>query len=268
LASSYSVDDHRVRDSLLPGMTPLMTFAPVLKHNKYQLPEFLEILLNLTKEGLGCDVEIEFAANMPKTSKGPLDFVLLQARPMTVSEESLTVNITEDDLDHSICHSTNALGRGVVKDITDVILVKHENFSSKHTVGLVKEISRLNGMLEKDSKKYILIGPGRWGSSDPCLGIPVGWQDISGVGGIVEASTDNFRPDPSQGTHFFQNITSLGIPYFTVYDKQKDGLEWDWFKQFEPVYETEFIAHYSLKKPLLIKIDGKKNFGVISNTST
>jgi len=148
-------------------------------------------------------------------------------------------------------------------DLSDVVIVKLENFDIKFTSDMAIDIALINKELEKENRNYLLIGPGRWGSSDRCLGIPVAWQDISQAKAIVEASAGEFHPDPSQGTHFFQNLTGLGIAYFTIYSKE-DKLDWDWFrKNGEVIRETPYVAHLKLSQPLHLKIDGRRNHGVI-----
>ena len=141
-------------------------------------------------------------------------------------------------------------------------MVKPEAFATKSNVAIAMEISKINKTLEKENEKYLLIGPGRWGSSDHSLGIPVTWKDISGVSGIIEASTESFRADPSQGTHFFQNITSLGITYMTI-TQQDDFINWEWFKKQEVIEETNFVFLSRTKKPFLIKIDSRRNQGIL-----
>ena len=265
LSSSFDPQNNMIRDSFRKGSIPVMLFAKLLKHDNYELAEFLATLLPVAQKGLGCEVELEFAVILPKNPNDNLEFYLLQARPMVTGESSCDVSILEEDIEDSICFSSSTLGRGEFDDIEDIVLVKKDKFDIKNTVVMTKEVSRMNALLEKEDRKYLLVGPGRWGSSDRCLGIPVGWEDISGVGAIVEANIEGFNPDPSQGTHFFHNLTSLGIPYFTIHSKS-DFFNWDYFDQFEVHDESENLIHIRLKEPVLIQIDGKKNSGIILPT--
>lgn len=262
LSGSYHPQDHVVRDSYTYNTTPVLNFSRLLKMNLYQFPEFLSDLLKMTSEGLGCEVEIEFSMDIPKTTNDPLEFYLLQARPMITAEAHTKIEITDEDQKKAVIFSTNALGRGESNDILDIIYVRPENFNVRYVHDMVVHISKFNGMLEKEERKFLLVGPGRWGTSDPHLGIPVCWQHISSVAAIVEANIADFRPDPSQGTHFFQNLTSLGVAYFTIYDSN-DFIQWKWFDKCNVVEQTQYVSHIRLDKPLLIKINGRKNHGVV-----
>ncbi len=262
LSSSYIPADHVIRDYYTDTGSPILTFANILKYNQIPIPEILTTLIEHGKMGFGSDIELEFAINIAESSNEVTEFVLLQIRPMTTQQQALHINITNKDKEDAISFSSNALGSGEITHLNDVIFVKPEAFSGKNNPLIAKEISKLNAQLEEKNKKYLLLGPGRWGSSDQCLGVPVGWSDISSVGCIIEASTKHFRADPSQGTHFFQNITSLGIAYMTV-DQEPDFVNWEWFKAQNIVYESDFICHAQLKNNLFIKIDGKKNHGVL-----
>ncbi|MCK5883543.1 MAG: hypothetical protein KAG61_07625 [Bacteriovoracaceae bacterium] len=266
IASTYEANNARVRDSFDGKGIPILTFASILKYGEFPLAQVIETMLDIGKRGFGCDIEIEFAVNLNQNyleSGGKKwEFVLLQARPMITADDGLDVSISNNEIEKSMCYSTNALGRGVSKDITDIIYLDPEHFNSINSMNIIPEISKLNAELEKEDRKYLLVGPGRWGSSDHCLGVSVQWNDISSVGGIIEAATSDFRPDPSQGTHFFQNITSLGIAYFTVHNRE-DQLDWDWFKNCDDEADFKFIKHIRLEKPITIKVDGKKNAGVV-----
>lgn len=266
LASTYDANDARIRDSYEGKGMPIITFANILKYDEFPLAEVISKMLEIGKRGFGCDIEIEFAVNLNRNvelSGGKKwEFVLLQARPMISADDGLDVSITDEDKSNAICFSTNALGRGVSKNIRDILFVDPELFSSVTSNQIVPEISQLNSLLEKEGKKYLLVGTGRWGSSDHCLGVPVQWNDISAVGGIVEAGTERFSPDPSQGTHFFQNITSLGIAYYTVY-RSEDQIDWQWFKNAPAMTELRFVKHIQLEKPIVVKVDGRKNHGVL-----
>ncbi len=266
LSSSYFAQDHRIRD-VNPregdGSMPVVTFASVLKYNRMPLAEILQEILPIARDGFGSEVELEFAVNLASNSNEKHEFVLLQARPMTTHVGNLDLVISKEEKAEAIAYSSNALG--VPNDeiqFQDIIYVKPDKINSSTTVEIAKQVSIFNEELLELDRKYILVGPGRWGSSDRCLGAPVGWKDISGVGAIIEAATDDFRVDPSQGTHFFQNITSLGVIYFTVYGKE-DFFRWDWPVAQEIVKETEFLYWIRVPQGIEFKIEGKSNKGVL-----
>lgn len=266
LASTYEANDARIRDTFDGKGIPVLTFANILKYGEFPLPEVIQKMLEIGKRGFGCDIEIEFAVNFNRdyfnNGGKKWEFVLLQARPMITADDGLDITISESEIEKAVCYSTNALGRGIAKNICDIIFVDPKNLSSVTSMQIVPEISALNHALEKEGRKYLLVGAGRWGSSDHCLGVPVQWNDISGVAGIIEAATNDFHPDPSQGTHFFQNLTSLGIAYFTVHGND-DRLNWEWFSTAKTLKETQFVKHIRLERPLTIKVEGRKNAGVI-----
>ncbi len=261
LSSTYNPANHIIRDSFDPTSgSPIITFANILKYDLLPLPQILSSLLKLSKEGLGYDLEMEFAVNVNPGGKHQFQF--LQVRPMVTDHEDLEIEILKTDIEKAFCHSTSALGSSIYDDVMDIVFVHPENFSSLKTVEIAREISRINASFEKQNKKYILIGPGRWGSADKMLGIPVKWHDISAVIGIVEASIKNFRVDPSQGTHFFQNITSLGVFYLTIY-RENDFVDWSWLQKQKALFKSDYISHIKLDKSVSVKIDGKKNNGVL-----
>lgn len=263
VSSIYLKDEHKLTDSKMADGMPVVTFANILKYNFVPLPEILTHLIELGRDGLGCDVEMEFAMNLSDGKDGKKhEFLLLQVRPM-VTQKVAGDKINQEDLKQALCYSKNALGRATEQDITDIIYVKPEKFSSNITLDIVTEIKGYNAQLEKEDRKYLLVGPGRWGSSDRMLGVPVSWNHISAVAGIVEVSLPDFKVDPSQGTHFFHNITSLGVVYFTVYDDKHEFLNWDWFKSVELESEKEYTAHVKLNNPIKILIDGHKSEGAL-----
>jgi hypothetical protein len=259
LSSAYIPAEHRVRD-VAGGAARVLTFAPVLKYNSYPLAEILRQALAMGSEGLGGPVEIEFAVDL-LPQKGASTFYLLQIRPMVVN--SMEVKISAADRKAAICVSGSALGHGVL-ELFDIIVVRQERFAASRTVEIAREIGRINARLTASGRKYLLVGPGRWGSADSLLGIPVQWHDIAGVGAIIELIGDKMVVDPSQGTHFFQNITSLGIPYLTLRQTRAadDRLDWQWLAR-QPAQEGEFLRHISLPQPLVIKVDGKTGEGII-----
>ncbi len=173
------------------------------------------------------------------------------------------VQITEEDVSAAVCFSGNALGNGTFTDMADIVQVKPAAFDPARTVDIAAEISRVNRALAADGRRYLLIGPGRWGSADRHLGIPVAWQDISGVGAIIEAAADNLQADPSYGSHFFHNITSLGISYITIARHREDFLDEPWLDRLPARQETKFLKVIRLDSPLTIKVDGKTSRATI-----
>jgi len=268
LASTYVPDEHRIRDtSSVPGYK-ILTFAPILKYGQFPLPQILTDFLDLGRKGMGCAVEIEFSLNLNGGTEKKGEFNFLQIRPMVADDQRFEVEISPDDRDRAFCLSSQALGNGKNNDISDIVYVKPRDFKPESTVEMAQEIDRLNGMLVKEERPYLLVGPGRWGSADRWLGIPVQWKHISGVRAMVEIRNQVIKADPSQGSHFFQNITSLGIHYLTVTEDSGSGdhFDWPWIEGLPSVTETTFLRHVRLEKPFLLKIDGRSSEGVmISN---
>jgi hypothetical protein len=257
LASTYVPDEHRIRDTSTVNGTKILTFAQVLKYGSFPLPELLMDIQELGRKGMGCPVEIEFSVNLgsPDIPKGEFNF--LQIRPMVAGGDRFEVRIDPEDLTNAFCGSNQSLGNGKREEIADIIYVKPDTFKPDATVQMVDEIGQMNTPLVQSNRPYLLAGPGRWGSSDRWLGIPVQWQHISGVGAIIELRNDRLRADPSQGSHFFQNITSQGIFYVTVTEGSDDFLDWNWLNRLQVVQESAYIRHVRLDRPMTIKIDGR-----------
>jgi DNA-binding NarL/FixJ family response regulator len=259
LASTYIPEEHRIRDSShMPGYR-VLTFAQVLKYGRFPLAEVLAGVLTLGQEGMGCPVEMEFSINMPQDPEHKPEFAFLQLRPMTARAELLQVEISDDEIVRAFCFSSHALGNTETTDIADIIYVKPDDFDPGKTPEIAREIGKLNAGLLSESRKYLLIGPGRWGSADRWLGIPVSWAEISGVGAMVEIASSRLRADPSQGSHFFHNITTLGITYATVSEGDSDFLNWDWLKDQPVASETAYVAHVKLDRPFILKVDGRNS---------
>ena len=210
LTSSYSPQEHRIRDGAQPGGYLVLTFANILKYNSFPLAAILADVLEIGRKGMGCPVEMEFAVNLPWGNDCRPSFDLLQVRPMGISQNHIDVEIRDGEIDAAICYSTMALGNGCLKDIADVVFVNPDTFDPARTVDVAMEIGRLNQQLVEQNCKYLLIGPGRWGSADRWLGIPVNWHDISGVGAMIETAAENLKADPSQGSHFFSQYYIVG----------------------------------------------------------
>jgi CheY-like chemotaxis protein len=263
LAGTYVEADQRIRDSgTLPGRK-LMTFASVLKYNLFPLAEVMTDLLDLGRRGMGCPVEIEFAVDLPRDQGWPYTLWVLQIRPMAKREQSLPVNISSEDERRAFCVSRQALGNGFQQDIRDILFVRPDRFDPAHTVDIAAQIGDLSRKIEQQGRRYVLIGPGRWGSADRRLGIPVTWKDIAAVAAIVETTIGNLNADPSQGSHFFHNITMLGIGYLTVTGRDGGHIDWNWLMGRPVQNETRFVRHVALDKELWIKIDGKMSAGII-----
>jgi CheY-like chemotaxis protein len=257
LASTYIPAEHRIRDTAnMPGYR-VLTFAQVLKYGQLPLAEILCEALALGREGMGCPVELEFSVNMPVDGGRKPEFAFLQLRPMTARAELVQVEISKDEINRSFCFSAHALGNTETADIADIVYVKPDVFDSGRTQAVALEIGKLNAGLLSEDRKYLLIGPGRWGSADRWLGIPVNWGDISGVGAMVETSSSRLKADPSQGSHFFHNITTLGITYVTV--SENDFIDWSWLVSQPAANETGHVVHLKLDQPFILKVDGRSS---------
>jgi CheY-like chemotaxis protein len=262
LSSTYHAGDNRIRDSFSPDGFPVLTFANILKYNSFPLAGLLTEVTQIGKRWMGSSVEIEFAVTLPQKQGQRPGFSLLQIRPMGRYQQNFRVDIGPKDIETAFCYSTLSLGNGEYKDIRDVVYVDPETFDPAKTVQIAAEINTINALFNHNQKKYILMGPGRWGSSDRWLGIPVSWNDISNVGVMVETTIESIKADPSQGSHFFQNITSLGISYITISDKGEDFIDYDFLKNREYENTTPYLKHIRFKTPILIRVDGKTSRAV------
>lgn len=261
LGSVYSPENDMVYDGIFRSGPRLVTFAHVLKAGLFPLADALRLLLDLAGNSMGCPVEIEFAVDM--TTK-PMEFGFLQVRPIISDEESDAVRVGSVTPDEAICFSTQSLGHGRMGDLSDIVYVKPEQFDSAHTTQIAAEVARINESLRQAERACVLIGPGRWGTADRWLGIPVTWEQISSARVIVETTLQNFVVTPSQGTHFFQNLTSLRVGYLTV-DPATDGgfIDWSWLDRQPSVTETEHLRHVRLARPLAVRLDGRTRRGAI-----
>lgn len=259
LASTYIPEEHRMRDTTsIPGYR-VLTFAQVLKYDLFPLAGLLADILQIGAEGMGCPVELEFSVNWPSEQNRKPEFALLQLRPMTARAELGQVEISQAEFARAFCRSLHALGNAEKADMADILYVKPDIFDAARTADIAREIGQLNSGLLQQGKKYLLVGPGRWGSADRWLGIPVSWAEICGVGAMVETALPELRAEPSQGSHFFHNISTLGINYVTVADDGKDFLNWDWLTSLPIANETTYVAHVNLGKPFILKVDGRSS---------
>ncbi len=264
VASTYDYEDNIIRDGLYDKGTKLITFANVLKHGSFPLPEILQKLLKVGQKEMNNQVEIEFAVTLDVARGDLRHFHFLQIRPLVETQEKGQVKLSVCKPQDTIIISKMALGNGIIDNIHDIIYVKPDSFDSAHTKEMAEIVSSLNSQFTKNGSNYILIGPGRWGSTDPWLGVPVKWAQISAARLIVESGLKHFHIDPSQGTHFFQNLTSFNVGYFTINPYLNEGhYDLDFLSKQEAVYEDQFIRHVRFNEPLTIKIDGSKKMGVV-----
>jgi hypothetical protein len=207
--------------------------------------------------------EIEFAVNLAADSSRKHQFYLLQMRSMAARQEGFQVSITTEDQQQALCYSQNAMGNDERQDIADIVFIKPQAFTPARTREMVRPLARINASLVRRRRQYVLVGPGRWGSADPWLGIPVRWADISNVAAIVETTAASLNAEPSQGAHFFHNMASLGISYLCISRRPPDFIDWTWLTDQKRVQENEFAAHIQLPEPVRIKVDGRISCGVI-----
>jgi hypothetical protein len=243
---------------------PVITFNRQLKYDTFPLAKIINRVLQLGEEAMGCPVEIEFAGNFSKDPNQNGTFRLLQLRPFLEHEETLMIEDLDVSRENHFISSSVVSGNRVISDIQDILYAKPESFDVTKTVEMVGEISDLNKILVQEDFPYILIGPGRWGTCERNLGIPVDWSDINGVRVIMEVDLKDFRVDHSQGSHFFHNISSAGIPYFYIkYGSETDFLDWEWLEGVELVRETKYFRQVRTKSPLLVIANGKARSGKI-----
>lgn len=263
LASTYNPTDQVIYPGVYPDGRKIISFVGVLEHDVVPLPHLLREVLRLGQEAMRRPVEIEFAVEIDATTRSCV-FYLLQIRPMVDVKSDVHINLSEIRPETILLQSNNALGHGQMDDITDVVYVKTDGYNAGNNPLIAEEISRINAKFLDRGEHYVLVGPGRWGSSDSWLGIPVKWPNISAARIIVEAGLTNYRVDPSQGTHFFQNLTSFGVGYFTINDFNGDGVYNRALLDALPaVEETAHVRHVRFPHALSIKVDGKKKLGYV-----
>ncbi len=264
VGSTYSPENNTIYDGLSRDGIRVVTLAPILKHQIFPLPEILDLLLDLGAWGMGTPVEIEFAVNMNVPPGQPKEFGMLQMRPMVLSrelDELRIIDVKDNDL---ICKSNQVLGNGAIDGIYDIVFVDIEKYDRSKSKEVAAEVSKFNKILMAEKRPYLLIGVGRWGSLDPWLGIPVTWDQISGASVIVESGFKDFQVTPSQGSHFFQNLTSFRVGYFTVNSVDHSGfIDWNWLKSQEALTEMNFTKHLRFDKQIAVRINGHENRGII-----
>lgn len=263
IASRYDMNDDKIVDEFSKKGPQLITFSNLIKYGSYPFPELFQDLLRIGKYGMGSHVEFEFAVDMNTT---PPTFALLQLRPLVINKETSRVKWSQEEekSENVLMLSNNSLGNGVIEDISDVVFVKKDEFSSLKTFEIAKEIEKINRILVQEGRRYMLIGPGRWGTQDRFLGIPVNWSQISNIKVLIEVSLKNFNIRPTQGTHFLQNLISRDIGYASVSLSEKDFVDWNFLNSKDAEHDLTFVKHIRLNHPLTIKLDGKRGRTLIS----
>jgi hypothetical protein len=264
VASTYSPENDALYDGTSRTGLRVVTFAPILRNKTLPLPQITELLMDMGSWGMGAPIEMEFAVTMSVQPGEPRQFALLQLRPLGLSKEADPIEIEDVPRDRLICRSNQVLGHGVSNEIFDIVFVDVDRFERAKSGEAAHEVMLFNEKLLSEKRPYLLIGVGRWGSLDPWLGIPVRWDQISGAKVIVEAGFKDMEVDPSQGSHFFHNITSFRVGYFTVNAMTQDGfVDWEWLRSKPAVEEKRFVRHIHLPKPVVTKINGHQNKGII-----
>jgi CheY-like chemotaxis protein len=264
VGSTYSPENDVVYDGLSRSGPRVVTFAPILKHDRFPLAEVIGTLMDTGEQGMGIPVEIEFAVSLACRRDERCEFGFLQLRPLALTRELQALEL-EDVADAKVvCRSDRVLGNGRIEGIQDLVVVDYKRFERSQSPETAAEVGRINGRLLSEERPYALIGVGRWGSRDPWLGIPVTWDQVAGAQVIVEAGLRDLKVAPSQGTHFFQNLTSFNVGYFTVNPESGDGsIDWDWLDSLPAVSEAAHVKHIRLQKPIVVLMDGRKNAGLI-----
>ncbi|MFC2112716.1 PEP/pyruvate-binding domain-containing protein [Bacteroidota bacterium] len=263
-ASTYDFENEMIRDGIFGNGKRVITFSPLLNYNEIPLAEILSDLLQTCQKEMNNPIEIEFAVNLDTPSGEPAIFNFLQVRPIVLNDQQVNFSLDNIVPEETIIYSESALGNGSFPDLHDIVYVKPSVFDAAHSEKIAGMIEEINDSFIEQEKNYILIGPGRWGSSDPWLGIPTKWTQLSAARVIIEAGLENYRIDPSQGTHFFQNITSFRIGYFTINPFIDDGhYDLDFLDAQPAAMENDLIRQVHFENPLRVEVDGKKNKGVI-----
>jgi hypothetical protein len=264
VASTYSPENDAIYDGLSRPGPRIVTFAPILKHGRFPLSEVISTLMETGEQGMGVPVEFEFAVSLACGPDKRCEFGFLQLRPLALTREFDTLELGEVDEDSVLCRSERVLGNGRIEEIRDLVVVDFNRFERSQSREAAAEVSRLNAVLLNEERPYALIGAGRWGSRDPWLGIPVTWDQVAGAQVIVEAGLRDLKVTPSQGTHFFQNLTSFNVGYFTVNPETGDGfIDWDWLDGHPALSQAAHVRHLRLERPVLILMDGRRNTGLI-----
>jgi CheY-like chemotaxis protein len=264
VGSTYSADNHMVYDGLSRPGPRVVSFAPILKHGVFSLASILEKLMRIGEEAFGRPVEIEFAVNLARSEDESAEFGFLQVRPLVLSREGEELRMEDVNPDRLVCQSTKVMGNGRVADLRDVVVVDFHRFDRSQSQEVAEGVAHMNAKLNESGKPYLLIGVGRWGSNDRWLGIPVAWDEISGARVIVEAGFRDFRVTPSQGSHFFQNLTAFQVGYFTVNPDAGEGfVDWEWLGSQPAVEERGCVRHLHFTEPLVVVMNGRTSRGMV-----
>lgn len=263
VASTYQPQNDRLVMGVGSPGPRVLNFAPLLKGYYVKFNELIKNLIGISEKAFEAEVEIEFAANISKDGK-PTSFGFLQVRPMVVSHNKIEIDDVELGNNENLISSKRVLGNGIVDNIRDVVYVDPETFAPEATQQVAEEISNINKGLAECQTPYLLIGFGRWGSSDPWLGIPIEWSQISYAKTIVEATLPKMNVELSQGSHFFHNLSSFQICYFLIHYNDIPGIDWEWLAIQKEICRTEYVRHVRLKNPLNIRVDGRSGRGVIA----
>jgi CheY-like chemotaxis protein len=264
MGSTYSPENDAVYDGMSRPGPRVVTFAPILKHRRFPLAEVIGTLMETGAKGMGVPVEIEFAVSLACRPGERCEFGFLQLRPLSLTREIEALDLGEVDPAEVLCRSDRVLGNGRIEGVRDLVVVDFQRFERAQSREAAMEVARLNGLLLSEKRPYALIGVGRWGSRDPWLGIPVTWDQVAGAPVIVEAGLRDLRVTPSQGTHFFQNLTSFNVGYFTVNPEVGEGyVDWDWLDAQPALSQAAHVRHLRLEHPILVLMDGRRNEGLI-----
>ncbi len=267
VASSYDAGSDRLQPGLHGSGPRAVNFAPILVHGALPLNGLVRRLMDDCEAALGDKVEIEFAVTLPGSGGGRARFGFLQVRPLVVSHEFVEVSASDLRTEDVVLSSDDVMGNGVVRGLRDVVYVRPDRFEGRFSRRIAGEIAAINDALLDAARPYLLVGFGRWGSSDPSLGIPVGWGQICGARAIVEATLPRMNVELSQGSHFFHNISSFEVSYFCVRHDRDHRLDWDWLERQEAETETEFVRHVRPERPLAAKVDGRTGRGIVTRES-
>lgn len=264
-ASVYNPENNTISPGLNQYGPRIINFANILKYNYIPLAKTIEVILDIVREAVGSPVEIEFAVDLNKDKEFKASFYLLQIKPLLGDAGDFEVDMDKIDQEKIILYSDKGMGNGLIDHLTDVIYVDLESFDKSKTPEMAEEIDKLNSQMLKEGRNYILIGPGRWGTRDRWIGIPVNWPQISRAKVIAETSLEGFPLDASSGSHFFHNVTSMNVGYFSIQPEySKSYINYDMFKGQQLVQKTKFFRHVRFEKPLMVKMDGRKRIAVIT----
>jgi phosphoenolpyruvate synthase/pyruvate phosphate dikinase len=265
LASVYNIENNVIYPGINKPGPRIINFANILKYNYIPLAKTIEVVLDLVKEAIGSPVEIEFAVDLNKDDQNRASFYLLQIKPLIGNASDYDVNMSKIKKESIVLFTKKGMGNGLIKNITDVIYIDREVFDKSKTVEMVDEIEMLNEKMAEKNKNYILIGPGRWGTRDRWIGIPVNWPQISNAKVIVETSFEDYPLDSSSGSHFFHNVTSMNVGYFSVNQEKSDNyIKWDILEKQKLIERTKYFKHVRFEKPVKVRMDGKKRISLIT----